>query len=149
FSTYVTVTDSLGNTLTTQRVFVFDQAGTAPGIGMPPALQLNYVLTAPAPPPTPINVTLTSGNLPFTAAVTGIPGASLTPAGGNAPAGLNLNLNPAGLVPGTYAGVAAVNSPLSANLYTHTPIVLTVTSPPPCTYTLTPNSGSISVNGGA
>ncbi|MCX6629657.1 MAG: BACON domain-containing carbohydrate-binding protein, partial [Candidatus Solibacter sp.] len=148
FFVTVTVTDSVANTLTISRGLVIDNAGQAQGIGMPPTIQLNYVLTAPAPAPVPINVTATSGSIPFTAAVEGIPGATLTPAVGNAPAGLNLNLNTAGLAAGTFAGVVAVNSPQSANGFTYSPIVLTVTPPPPCSYSLNPTAGSIAATGG-
>lgn len=149
FATSVTITDSLGNSLTTPRVFDIDNAGQAQGIGMPPAIQLNYVLTSPAPAPVPIAITSTSGAIPFTAAIMGIPGATLTPANGSAPTSLNLNLDPTGLVAGTYAGVAAVNAPTSANLYTHTPIVLTVTAPPVCNYSLSPNAGTLGFPGGS
>ncbi len=149
FSFIVTITDAAGNTLTATRIIDIDDAhGTARGIGMSDTIQMNYTLTAPTPAPVPINVAATSGPLPFTAAVEGIPGATLSATSGTAPTTLNLTLNTGSLTAGTYAGVVAVNSTQAANVYTQTPVILTVTNAPPCTYTLTPPSGSIPSTGG-
>ncbi len=149
FTINIVVSDGAANSLTTPRIVVIDTAtGAAQAIGMPPAMQWSYTLTAPPPAALPINVTATSGTIPFNAAVYGIPGATLTPNSGNAPVTMNLNLNTAGLAAGTYPGVIAVYSPAAVNLYTHTPIILTVTQPPPCTYTLSPTAASAPTLGG-
>ena len=130
FTVNVMIADQAGHQLFTPRVIVIDTpTGQARGIGMPDTIHLNYMLTGPAPAAVPINVTRTTGALPFTAALEGVAGASLSPTSGSAPAALNLSLNTASLTAGTYAGVIAVNSPQSANLFTHTPVVLTVINP--------------------
>ncbi|HUB80572.1 MAG TPA: putative Ig domain-containing protein [Bryobacteraceae bacterium] len=131
---------------------VIDSNGTAQGIGLSPAtpIELNYVLTTPAPAAVPINVTTTYTNpMPFTAMVSGIPGASLSANSGSAPATLNLNLNTAALSAGTYAGVLAVSAPTAVNGGAAIPVVLTVTALPPCVYTLVPTGDSVPAAGGA
>jgi len=147
FTVQVTITDFVGRTLTTSRVVIIDNAAhQAPGLGITPAaLQWNYVLTAPAPT-LPISVTATSGTLPFNAAVMGIPGATLSATTGTAPAGLTLSLNTAGLTVGTYTGVVGAYSTQAANWYTQAPIVLTVTNPPPCTYSLDSSGVTVPAN---
>jgi hypothetical protein len=131
---------------------VIDSNGTAQGIGLSPAtpIELNYVLTSPAPAAVPINVTTTYTNpMPFTAMVSGIPGASLSANSGSAPATINLSLNTAGLSAGTYAGVIAVSAPTAVNGGAAIPVVLTVTAPPPCVYTLIPSGDSVPAAGGS
>jgi hypothetical protein len=138
------------NSLTRNYVITIDNAlGQAPAVSLSPAsVQVNYTLTAPAPPTVPIVIGTTSGSYPFTAMVSGIPGATLSSTSGTVPATVNLNLNPASWSAGTYAGVIAVNAPQSANGNTAIPVVVTVIAPPPCSYSLSPTSGSVPAGGG-
>jgi hypothetical protein len=129
--------------------FVIDQNGQAPGIGISPAsVQLSYTLTGPTPAAATVFVTTTSGHYPFTASVSGIPGLTLSATSGTTPATLSLNLNTNGLSAGTYSGILALNSPQTVIPLNWIPVQLTVVTPPPCTYTLTPNTGSVSAAGG-
>jgi len=93
---------------------------------------MSYVRTGPAPSPIPINITGTqrrpgvhrhgqrsSGRVPLATS-------------GNTPDTLNLSLNTTGLTAGVYAGVVAVNSVNSINIFQGVPFVLTVTDPPSC-----------------
>jgi hypothetical protein len=147
------LTDSANNTLTYSYAIDIDNAGNAQGIGLdqPNGVSLNYVLTGPAPTAVPIGVTATTTTptINFTAAVTGIPGLSLTPSSGAAPSTMSLNLNPTGLTAGTYGGVLAVASPTATNGTVAVPVLLTVSNPPPCVYTLIPNGGAIAAAGGS
>jgi hypothetical protein len=145
-----TVTDSANppNTVNYNFPVIIDNAGNAEGIGLAASgsldtVELSYQLTSVAPSAVPINVTATTGSIPFTAAVSGMPGLSLSSASGTAPTTLNMNLNIAGLTAGVYPGVLAVEAPTASNLAAALPVVLTVTSAPPCAYTLGPNSNTI------
>ena len=148
----VVVTDSASPVHSMVRNYVLtidNAAGEAPAISInPTSVQLTYTRTAPAPMPVALNIGATSGSLPFTAMVSGIPGAILSATSGTAPASLSLTFNTAVLTAGTYAGVIAVNAEQSANGETAIPIVLTVVEPPPCTYNLNPTGGSIAAGGG-
>jgi hypothetical protein len=130
FTTVVAITDSANKSLASTQVVVIDNATSqAQGIGLPDTVQLSISLSGAVPSPVPINVSATTGTIPFSAAVLGIPGATLSPAAGTAPAVLTLSLNPAGLKAGTYYGVLGVTAPSStANLFGYTRVVLTVTN---------------------
>lgn len=152
FTMNVLVTDSASptaNSFDVNYAVVIDQDGQAPGLSLgPSSVQLNYTLTAPTPAPTPVSVSTTSGSYPFTLKISGIPGASLSVNNGTTPATVNINLNTAGQVAGTYYGVLAAASPQTANRYTFVPVQLTVVAPPVCAYSLTPNSGSVASTAG-
>ncbi len=151
YSINVLISDSATPRNVLYRSFTvgIDRAGQAPAIGISPtAAQMNYVLTGPDPLPVPINITSTSAGLTYTAMVSGIPGASLSAVGGSAPGTLNLSLNTTGLAAGQYAGVVAVNAVSSTNVYQGVPFVVTVSEPPPCTYLLSANAGSVGSGAG-
>ncbi len=152
FAVGVSVTDSASLTTNVAQVIVTidDATHEAPGIGISPAaIQMSYIVGAPQPAPAQAVVNATTGTLPFTAMVSGIPGVTLSASSGTGPTTLNLNLDTTQVTAGTYAGVVALNSPQSAGGYTGVPVVLTVLAPPPCDYTLNPASGSGVAGGGA
>jgi hypothetical protein len=148
FQLGVTATDNAGNSVTVSYVVTIDDAtGQAPAVSLSPAaVQVSYVLNAAAPAPVPVAIGTTSGNYPFTAMVSGIPGATLSFTSGTAPATVNLNLNTASLSAGTYAGVIAVSAPQSANGSAAIPVTLTVSAPPPCAYSLDSSGVSVPAN---
>ncbi|MBP1595393.1 MAG: Serine/threonine kinase associate protein KapC, partial [Acidobacteria bacterium] len=104
--------------------------------------------TGSTPPPEPITLESGSVGLGFTAAVAGIPGASLNPSSGTAPQGIMLQL-PDSLVTGTHYGVIEINSPDAVNAPLSVRLVVNVTAPPPCSYTVTPVAASIPAAGGS
>ena len=151
FNIYFTVTDAASHTLAVAYPIAIEQSGQARGINIVPldVISMSYVRTAPAPSPLPVNITATSGAVPFTAMVGGVPGVSLSATSGSAPTTLSLTLDPTGLTAGIYSGVLAVNAPDAINGYTAIPVVLTVVDPPPCTYTLNPINSSVAAAGGS
>lgn len=72
---------------------------------------------------------MTNKTSPFTAVISGIPGASLSATSGTAPATINVILNPASLTPGTYHGFVGVNAPAAINFFEIVPITITVEAP--------------------
>ena len=79
----------------------------------------------------PVSVNTTSGAFSFTAAVVGIPGATLLPGSGTAPGTVILNLDVTALAPGTYVGVLSVSAPDSANQTASVPVTVTILPPAP------------------
>jgi hypothetical protein len=125
--------------------------GQAQGIALSPTnpISMHYLLTAPTPPGIPITIGSTTGTFPFTANVSGIPGAVLSATSGTAPTTLSLSLNTAGLTAGAYYGVLGISAPKSSEGYTAIPVTLTVSAPPPCTVSLNPAAGSVGASGGS
>jgi hypothetical protein len=136
--------DAGGNTLTkTYRMVVDDAAGAVPALTVSPKpIELTYQ-QGTVPLPFAAAVATTGGSPAFTAALLGLPGVVLAPAAGTAPTGLQLTVDPAAHVPGTYTGLLGVSAPQAANEFDWTPVVLTVLPPPPCGYSVVPNAGSL------
>jgi hypothetical protein len=143
FAVVVFVTDANGQTVArVYRITINNAAGEAKPIAISPnPIQVSYVQGTPVPP-TVMTVNGSAG-IPFTAVISGIPGASLTTTSGTTPATVGLNLNLGSLSPGAYSGFVGVDAPTAANLYDFVPVVLTVLPPAPCTYAVNPTSGSV------
>jgi hypothetical protein len=147
------IKDSAGATLT--RGYEFDITSPltpAPFLGITPAsLQLTYIKGYPATP-VPVNFSGGGTALDFTAAMKGIPGASLTVTSGATPQTSNLVFDSAivsNLAVGTYMGVLSVNSAQAANGAQAIPVLLNVVNPPPCSYTISPESSHMDTTGGS
>ncbi len=151
FNVVFTATDSAGtpNLLTKVYTITIDNAaGEAPAVSLAPRpVQIYYETGSPNPAPIPLSIASTSGAIPFTMSLAGIPGASLSASGGTIPAIVNLTVNAASLAIGTYTGVVSVDAPASANLWQFVPVTVTVAAPPPCTYTLNPTASSVGTPG--
>jgi large repetitive protein len=147
----IVVTDNTGQTVTLPRWITIDNpTSQAQGIGIAQGrILMSYVRTAPAPAPIAIDVTSTTGLLPWKAMIAGIPGATLSATTGAGTSLVNLTLNTVGLTAGTYAGAIGVTSAQSANGWENLQVTLTVIDPPPCTYTLNPTAGSVAAAGGS
>ncbi len=151
FFIVLSVVDHNGLTLTIAYEMTIDNAaGQSPAISLSPdPIQISYIQGGPNPAPIPITVGSTTGTLAYEISVAGIPGASLSATGGTAPGTVNLNLNLSGVALGTYTGLVAANASQSVNPGDATPVILTVTSPPVCSYTLNPASGTAPIDGGS
>ena len=150
FRVLLSVTDAASSSLFVQYNMTVDNAlGQAPALSLAPKpINVYYVQGSPAPAPLSINVATTSGNLPFNAMVTGIPGVTISTANGTTSSISNLTFN-VGLLPlGTSTGVMAVRSTESANQFDALPVTVTVTAPPPCTYAVNPTATSMPSSGG-
>jgi hypothetical protein len=158
FTHTIAVKDASGTVLNrTYRLFVDSPLTPAPFLTASPAdLQITYVQGSP-PPPTPINIT--GGGMPvgFTAAVSGIPGMSLSVGSGTTPRTTSLIFDGTlGTKPvGTYYGVVQVTSPgavmnnvraLAAQVVR---VAVNLVAPPPCSYTVSPASATIASAGGS
>ena len=143
--------DSLGLSHTEAFGLTIDNsAGQVPAITLgPDPIRVSYVQGAPNPAAIPVTVSSTTGVLAYEISVAGVPGATLSSTGGTTPSTVNLNLNTSGVAPGVYTGLIAAKGSLSANLSDATPVILTVTSTLTCSYTLTPSSGSVPIDGGS
>jgi len=150
FLVILAVSDAAGNTLSALYFIVVDNdAGQSPGLSLvPKPIQVLYEIGAPAPS-IPVAVGATSGTIAFDAFAAGIPGMTLSQTSGTATANLTLNFDISGLAAGRYAGGLAVRSINAANRLDATPVTLTVTTPPPCTYALQPNASSVLAAGGS
>lgn len=150
FFVTLSVTDTFNNTLAAQYLIVVDNAaGEAPGLSLSQKpIQVLYEIGAPAPS-IPIGVGTTSGPLAFQAIATGIPGMTLSSANGTATSNVTLNFDVTGLAAGRYVGALAVKSVDAANRFDVTPVTLTVSTPPPCSYALQPNASSVLAAGGS
>jgi hypothetical protein len=130
------------------QITIDNAAGEAPAISLSPIpVQIYREVGAPSPN-VPIAVNLTSGSLPFTLHLAGAPWAQLSASSGTAPSSVELVVDTAILAPGTYVGMLGVSAPGSTNNDNSTPIVLTVATPPPCTYSLNPQAGTLQAIGG-
>jgi hypothetical protein len=145
----VMVTDSASNSATVNLTMVVDNAlGQAPGIALGPnPIQVSTMAGGTNPGPIPINVTSTSGNLPFNISVAGIPGASLSVNTGTTPATVSLSLNNSGVAAGTYVGIVDAKSDQSVNWSDAASVVLTVLSPVPVTINSSVAGSSVTVTG--
>jgi hypothetical protein len=142
--------DNNGNSQSQFYELAIDNAaGEAPAISIAPKpIDIYYTLGDPAPS-IPLTISSTSGNLSFTAAFTGIAGASLAATSGTTPNTIDLNFGGSVLTtPGTYSGLAAVSAPGATNRQDAVPITLTVAAPPPCNLTLNPSTVDIPAIGG-
>ena len=114
----------------------------------PAVLNINYQL-GPPPPTTPVNIASTGGAMSFTAAVTGITGASLSATTGSTPRVSNLQLT-AGMAAGSYVGLVTVAPPVNSPAFpVAVPVYLTVTPAAACAYVVSPTSAAISAAGGS
>ena len=138
FAVLVQVTDSAGNTTVEDYYLAIDNAaGQAPGIAISPAaIQLSYVLGSSVPTPVPVSFNTTNSSVAFSAAVEGIPGATLSATQGTGTTSANLTLNTAGLTAGTYNGIVVASSPTAVNQSVAIPVTLTVSPAPACSYSL-------------
>ena len=123
FTVSVTITDGARQYADDAACFDYRQCGAGAGnVVTPSYLQINYALGSATPTPVAINVTATTGAIPFNAMVSGIPGASLSAGTGNATdesASQSEHRGPGG---GTYGGVVALYSAQAVNQYTHAPV---------------------------
>ncbi|MBV8842327.1 MAG: putative Ig domain-containing protein, partial [Bryobacterales bacterium] len=145
----IQITDSASNSAIFSMTMAVDNlSGQVPAIALAPN-PIHVTFTAGGTPPSsiPINVTSTSGALPFNISVAGIPGASLSVNGGTTPATVNLNFSAAGIAGGTYVGIVDAQSNASANWSDATPIVLTVVAPVPVTITSSVGGASVTITG--
>jgi hypothetical protein len=151
FLMFVQLTDSVGRWLFKMyHVTIDNAAGEAPAVSLAPAaVHIEYVIGSPATASVPLSVNTTSGALPFTAAVLGIPGATVTPGSGTTPGTPSLDVNVSSLTTGTYVGIIGVASPQSVNRLDSIPLTVTIEPAPPCSYTLSPPTGSMPITGGA
>jgi hypothetical protein len=151
FGLNVIVTDANATQLLITIPLTIDNAaGEAPAVEVAPKpVQVYFVQGLSSAAPVPVSVTSTSGVRPFTAFVTGVPGATLSAANGNSPASLNLDLHLGSLAIGSYHGSLGVAMPGTENRTDFVDVIVTVTAPPPCVYSVNPLAGSIAAGGGA
>jgi hypothetical protein len=151
FTIVVRVKDATNNEFFKPYLLTIDDAaGEASAVRLGPnPIQIHYDLGAANPAPVPIGVTSTSGAHAFTLNLSGAPWALLSADSGTTPSTPNLSFNVAGLAVGTYMGVLGVISPDSISKLDAAPVILTVTPAPPCTFSVTPTSGSMPAAGGA
>jgi Putative Ig domain/Putative binding domain, N-terminal/Viral BACON domain len=140
----VRLTDANGDSLMKIVRLTIDNGGQAPALRVSPR-PIQVLTTAGTPPATPIHVTSSSGNLPATLFLSGIPGAALSTDTGNTPIASLINFSP--LAAGTYVGILSAASEQSANPLDSTTVVVSVQPLPACTYTLTPSSASAPASG--
>ncbi len=94
-----------------------------------------FAAVANAPGPGQIlNVSTTTGSLPFTAAVSAGTWLSVSPLSATAPANLNVSVQPSGLTPGTYSAFINLTASGSVNAQAY-PVTLIVESAPDDTTT--------------
>lgn len=150
FDIFGSVVDANGQFVTFAYVVTVDNSlGEAPALSISPKpIQVYYTTGSPAPSPLSVGINSTSGNLTFKALVTGIPGATLSAPTGTTSSTIQLNTNAASLPIGVYNGVVAGVAPDAANVFDAVPVTVTVTAPPPCTYTLNPQASTIPATGG-
>jgi hypothetical protein len=143
FFVAVHVADNVGSEMEFgYRVTINNAAGEAKPVRISPyPIQVTHIQGALISP-TVLNVN-TSNGVPFTAVVSGIPGASLSSTSGATPASIGLNLGLASLAPGTYNGFVGVAAPDAANLYDTVPVTVNVLPAPPCAYAVNPTGGSV------
>ncbi len=108
----------------------------------PSALDLTYTQGDPAPV---VSIAAGSATTTYTAAVAGIPGATVAPASGAAPGSVTLSL--AATPVGRYYGVIEITAPDSPTGATGVRAAVNVVAPPPCSYELSPDSAAIRSSG--
>jgi hypothetical protein len=94
----------------------------------------------------PVAINATNSSLAFSAAIEGIPGATLSATSGTGSAVLSLTLNTAGLTAGTYNGAIVANAPSAFNQVFAIPVTLTVSPAPPCSYSIDSSGVSVPAN---
>jgi len=146
----VIVTDSVGTTLVKNyRLTIDNAAGQAPAVSVSPhPIQIYYVQGAAIPAPTQVTIGSTHGVLPFALSINGIPGAILSATSGTTTSIVNLNPNVGALAVGTYHGFLGVVAADAANQYDLAPVTVTVATPPPCSYTVSPLVNGVPAAGG-
>ncbi len=140
--------DSIGAVLNrTYEVFTDSAITPVPYLSASPAsLQLTFA-QGETPPAAAINISSGIMAVSFTAGVSGIPGASLSVTSGTTPQTTTLSLP--SLAIGTYYAAVEVSSPRSPNTPLSVRVAVTVTTPPPCSFTLSPASATIASGGGS
>jgi hypothetical protein len=151
FFFFVTATDSLGATLgKAYKITIDNAAGQAPALSLAPRpIQVYHEQGTPAPSPVTVSVDTTSGGLPFTLALSGIPDASLSATSGTTSTTVGLDFDVSSLGPGTYVGMLGARAPGAANLIDSVPVTVTIAPATPCSYTLNPSAGSQPAAGGS
>ena len=152
----ITLSDSAGVPNTLARIYkiaIDDALGEVPTLSVAPRpVTALYIQNSGNLPSVPVEVTSSSGTVPFDFSVLGIP-ASAT-GGTSTSASEQITLNPGTSPAGTYFGIAAAfNGQLSGagnqavNNGDATPILLTVLAAPPCSYTINPGALSVTSAG--
>ena len=146
FNVMVRVTDATGIGLTRYfPIFIDNALGEVPALGVSPRqIEVFHDIGAPAPSAVPVTVTTTSGALPASVSVAGIPAASISAVSGTTSFATNLSFNVSSLGAGTYTGLLAASAPGAANLGDYAWVKLTV-----CAHTVFPLAGSAPDAGGA
>jgi uncharacterized protein (TIGR03437 family) len=95
-------------------------------------LAFNAELNASTPPAQSVNITSTSGALPYTVAAVTTDGATwlVAPASGTTPGPLAISVDPTGLAPGTYTGTVTVTGTGAGNGPQKIPVTLKVSNDP-------------------
>src|SRR5262249_30277928 len=118
----------------------------------PQTLQVSYQQGDPLPGPIPLNAGSSTGApIAFAASTAALQAGtwlSLSSSTGAAPGSLTLSVNPTGLAPGIHNGIVTLTGAQPDNGSPSVPVTLTVSTPAPCAYALSPNSGTIASAGG-
>lgn len=146
----VQVNDNASHTLSKLFVIDVDNAiGESPAVTLSPrSIQLSYTQTFADPGPIAVAINTTSGTPAYNVAIEGIPGATLSTGGGNAPDAVSLDLHLTTLAVGNYSGVLALKT-TAPNTFDAIPVNVTVAPVPPCNYVLSPGSTSVAAAGGS
>jgi hypothetical protein len=154
FVIQVNVTDSLpGTPNQNEKVYeitIDDASGEAPAVTFA-TRPVNVYYTTGSPAPTVgLGVTSTSGAVAYTGSFTGAGNQSVATFNGTTAGTVNLSFPGATTAAaGTYFGLAALASSGAVNQTDVVPVLLTVATPPPCTYSLNPTSATITAAGGS
>jgi hypothetical protein len=124
---------------------VDDATGEAPSISVAPKPLKLLEIQGQSATSTSVTVSSSSGTLPFTAALYGAAGATLTPNSGTTNGSMTLDYS--ALSAGNYAGFVAAVSPNAVNLMDVTPVSIAVVPPPPCVYLLKTSTTSSPIGG--
>ena len=146
----IRVTDASANSVAKLFELTIDDAlgSASPVQVLPSPIDVTYVQGSPDPGPVPISVSVAAGPTPYRAAVLGMTGAALSPDTGTTPDALGFDLGLSGLSAGVHTGLLVVSAPDTANRFASVPVTVTVLTPPPCTYSVMPTSGSAPASGG-
>jgi large repetitive protein len=153
FQIGIVVTDRNNISLTkVYDVTIDNPAGQSPAIGLNSASGVPIQLSAAPGATTSVFASVTpqssTGSLLYSMALEGFSNATF-PAGASTGAMQSFFITVGATTPpGVYTGLLAVDSATATNRTASIPVVLTVAAPPPCTYSLSPNSTSVAVSGG-
>ena len=128
----VTVSTPLGAPATT-AIPVTLVVSALPLISVPDAtLTFTAELSQATPPAQSVNITSTSGALPYTVTVSTTDGNPwlIAPASGTTPGPLSISVSPTGLAPGTYTGTVTVTGTGAGNGPQQIPVTLKVADDP-------------------